>query len=72
MSTNKQIIGAIDSEVSSVICLDCYRKLEEEFPFIMPDEIYYQADSEGYPDGFTCADCGEVVLPNNYEKGQNK
>ena len=46
-----EIIGYITQ--GSVICKDC--ALKETDSYMEP------ATEEGYPDGFTCDDCGEVV-----------
>lgn len=72
MSMTKEIIGAFDPEIPAVFCLDCYNKLEEDLPFITPDDTYFAVDTEAYPDGFTCEGCLEVVLPSNYQGESGK
>ena len=46
-------------EGDGLICLQC-----GDNPLY--DGVLTRAEAEGYPDGFTCADCGTVV------KGENK
>ena len=72
MNTTREIIGAFHAEDNHLICRDCYAHLEENYPFITPDEPYFEVDTEAYPDGFTCDGCLAVVLPSNYKKENNQ
>jgi hypothetical protein len=62
---NKQPIGLmINSE--SVVCLICG---EHHYDHELVDRIQ-PVYSDGYPDGFTCVDCCEVIQPLLEETAQ--
>lgn len=63
-----EIIGYHTPE--EVICPECYEYLTDKLTAENDEkalaELVDNADPttfESYPDGFTCADCGEVVTP---------